>query len=251
MKAVDGLGMKAVHAIAYSTLREASDGRAAFPQVPALYVPLGVDEKLFETQDESRKRGPIVFLSRVARKKRLDLVLQAMAIIVEKIPGARLVVAGPLDRDLDFVPTDLTEELRLSDAVTYIGPVDAAGRRRLLGGAAVFVLPSDDESFGMAPAEAMAAGCPVVLSPNVGIAPTAARAGAALIAPQTPEDIASAIMQVLELDEDEYAGMSAHAREYARQEFDWRIIAQTLRASYARLAAARPAATNITRSASS
>jgi glycosyltransferase involved in cell wall biosynthesis len=237
-KVADRFGLRSVRAVAYSTRREEQDGQNVLLNLPSLRVPLGVDGRLFNICNATEQpRRSVVFLSRLARKKRLDLVLRAMPAILETHPDAKLFIAGPTEKDLTFIPSQLAADLNLTNAVTFLGKLDADQRLNLLASASVYVLPSDDESFGMAAAEALAAGCPVVLSANVGIAPEAAESGVAVLVRQEPAAIATAVSAVLDLSDDEYARLATDARDYALREFNWKSIAGVLLAAYEEMAA--------------
>ncbi len=66
-------------------------------------------------------------------------------------------------RDGDLVNV-YTLSPRIANAVTFTGHIDAAARTELLARCAVLVQPSYRENFGMAVAEAMAQGVPVIVS---------------------------------------------------------------------------------------
>jgi glycosyltransferase involved in cell wall biosynthesis len=174
----------------------------------------------------------VLFLARLAKKKRLDLLLQAFA--DERVRNAQLhlTVAGPVSADLEFEPVRRAEALDLTDSVSFVGQVDATQRAELMSSAAIYVLPSDDESFGMSVAEAMAAGCAVVTSPYVGVAQDAAGADAGVIASQDSTAIADAIL-ALSSHPDRCAEMGSRAREYVRVNLTWDSIARNLSGIYA------------------
>lgn len=136
----------------------------------AVYVPNGVE--LFTANDgDDRTRdcfhlplvAPVVlFLGRIHPIKRLDLVAAAFARVLERHGDAHLVIAGPDEEGYRAAVEPLFAPLGRS--VTWTGRVDDTAKRQLLNTAAVLVMCSNSESFGMSAAEAMAAGTPVVVT---------------------------------------------------------------------------------------
>jgi glycosyltransferase involved in cell wall biosynthesis len=121
----------------------------------------------------------VLFLGRVAAKKRLDLVLAAWPLVRRHHPSARIVVAGPADPDQE----PLLRRAHVQSGVDVLGMVTGEAKDALLRQAAVLVLPSDNENFGVAVAEAMAYGVPVVVTPAVALAARVASAQAGLVVP--------------------------------------------------------------------
>jgi glycosyltransferase involved in cell wall biosynthesis len=111
--------------------------------------------------------GPIAFLGRLVDKKNVDVLLDALA----RLPGAaRLVVAGTGPDDQRARLEAIAARLGLGDRVEWRGFVGHAGRAELLESCTVVAMPSAYECFGMVAAEAMAAGRPVVVTTNTGVA---------------------------------------------------------------------------------
>jgi len=79
------------------------------------------------------------------------------------------------------------------DQIEFAGPVYPPELFTRLSGATLFCLPSDHENFGLAAAEAMAAGAPTLLSSEVALAVEAVAAGAAALVPRDPRGLASAL----------------------------------------------------------
>ena len=71
--------------------------------------------------------------------------------------------------------------LDLAPQVKFVGFLEGAQKARTFASSDIFVLPSYDENFGIAAAEAMAAGLPVVVSDQVGISPEIQEYGAGLV----------------------------------------------------------------------
>ena len=99
-----------------------------------------------------------------------------------------------------------------------------------------FVLPSASENFGIAAVEALAAGTPVILSPEVAIAEQIQAAGAGWVVPGQAEPLAERLIAALAGPP---AGMRAAAQRLAAEAFGWEAIAATLKAAYAECLQAR------------
>ena len=105
-------------------------------------------------------RRTALFLGRLYPVKGLPLLIDAWAKV--RPPGWRLVLAGPDEQGHKAELEALIEKSGLGDVVTFTGSVAGKDKAELLSGAELFVLPSLSESFGMAIAEALAAGKPVL-----------------------------------------------------------------------------------------
>src|SRR5205814_3990716 len=108
----------------------------------------------------------ILFLGKLAPSKGIFDLLEAVAALRPDAADVRLVCAGDGDR---IAVARYAERLGIADAVKFTGWVGPSGKRALLENAAVFALPSYDETLPMSVLEAMSAGVPVVASPVGGI----------------------------------------------------------------------------------
>lgn len=154
--------------------------------------------------------GPVVgFVGRIEpRKGLLDLVGAAPAIKAGR-PGTRVVIVGddPYGSDPAYLAA-----VRGAPGVEHYGWVDnAPGLMRHL---AVLVLPSHEEPFGTVLSEAMAVGTPVVATRVDGL-PEVVEDGVsgALVDPGRPDQLAAAVLRVLE----ERGRMGPSAAERARR----------------------------------
>jgi glycosyltransferase involved in cell wall biosynthesis len=177
--------------------------------------------------------GPeVLFLARLAPKKRLDVLLHAWVQVVREIPAARLHVVGPDTDGLLDGYRHLVASLSLERAVRFSGLLLGEEKQLAFAGAAIFALPSENESFGVAVAEALSAGLPVVVSENVAIADEVRAAGAGVVVPGLePGEWAQELTALLR-DGARRLAMSAAARRLASERFSWEKAALRLEQVY-------------------
>jgi glycosyltransferase involved in cell wall biosynthesis len=204
------------------------------PRSRQLLVPLGAPTPVAHRSVRSHMRGGprVLFLGRLAPKKRADVLLCAWPHVIEQVAMARLEVVGPdTDGLLDRYKT-LVAELGLGASVTFRGQLLGEDKSGALANATVFALPSENESFGIAVAEALSAGLPVVISKHVAIAEEVAAAGAGVVVPSLePEDWAKAVVDLLQ-DNAALAAMSTAARRLASERYSWDQAARRLERFY-------------------
>ena len=198
-----------------------------------LYVPNGVElPRVCEGDGHAARRrfklpaeAPVVlFLGRIHPIKRLDLLASAFGLVRRQHADAHLVIAGP---DEDGHRAQIAPRFTpFGDAVTWTGRLDDASKRQLLDAAAVLVMCSNAESFGMSVAEAMAAGKPVVVTrtcpwPDV----ESYRAG--FWVEQTPDAVAAGVNAVLS-DRSFARDMGCRGRSLVASQYSWPHAASAL-----------------------
>ncbi|MGQ9866220.1 MAG: glycosyltransferase [Pseudanabaenaceae cyanobacterium] len=213
---------------------------------PVLTLPLGVDPipEVPGARVSLRQRWgipsdtPIVlFLSRLHPKKQPEILLQALASL--DCPWAAL-IAGTGDSVYGQRLVNLSQTLGLGDRVKFLGFVQGAAKTEVLRGSDVFALPSQSENFGLAVAEAMAAGLPVVVTPGVQIAPEIAQAAAGLVVPPTVEAWGRALDALLQ-NPSQRQILGQNGQTLVQQAYQWGAIAARLVEVYHQLLArARP-----------
>ena len=171
----------------------------------------------------------VLFLGRMHRIKRLDLLAGAFAAARATRPDMHLVLAGTDEHGL--IPDLMT---RLAGDVAHVhatGDVDGADKWALLKDADVMVQCSDSESFGMAIVEALASGVPAVVTRTCPWSEIETH-GCGFWVEQTVPAIAAAI-GVLADDPARRARMGERGAQFARDRYSWDAIAATMRAAYA------------------
>lgn len=121
--------------------------------------------------------APVTFLwlGRAVPRKRLDLFLDGFELLRRRAPGARALLVGNLEKDP--VAERLLATHRGRPGVELRAPVPRSEVFRIFEEADVVVQPSENENFGFAVAESLAAGRPVVVGPTNGTADYAGDAG--------------------------------------------------------------------------
>ncbi|HEX8245823.1 MAG TPA: glycosyltransferase family 4 protein [Longimicrobium sp.] len=191
------------------------------PEVPIDLVYAGVPGELFELP--RRPQEYLLYFGRLdVIQKGLDTLLQAVAIVARKRPEVELRIAGR-GKDMERVRS-MSRELGIERNVRLLGAVDEAERQRLFAGAAVQLMPSRFEGFGMVAAEAMAAGVPLVAAasgslPEVVDEPR----GGVLVPAGDAQALADATERLLD-DAGAREALSASARVSA-QRFRWEVVA--------------------------
>ncbi|HUR41132.1 MAG TPA: glycosyltransferase [Verrucomicrobiae bacterium] len=181
----------------------------------------------------------LVFLSRLDPKKNVEGLLDAVARVAAVRPALRLAVAGAGENAYEQALKAKAQSLGIAAHVEWLGDVRGEAKAELLSRAAAFALPSYSENFGIAVAEALAAGVPCVVSRGVALARLVEQAGAGVVTGTDGASIAAGIDAVLG-DAQRRSRMGEAARDVARREFSSAVMGQRLRALYERVLA-RPA----------
>jgi glycosyltransferase involved in cell wall biosynthesis len=173
----------------------------------------------------------VLFLGSVARKKGIFTLLEAFAVVRERAPQARLLVAGGGD-DLDEVRR---RAAGLGESVVFTGRVAPSEVPRLLHEATIFCVPSLGEPYGMSALEAMAAGLPVVATDAGGLAHLVPAEGGAKVRAGDAAQLAEALLGLLG-DESRRERCGAANRAYVRATFGWEHVGDRLESIYRSLA---------------
>jgi glycosyltransferase involved in cell wall biosynthesis len=170
----------------------------------------------------------VLFLGRMHRIKRLDLLADAFAIARTTHPSLHLVLAGP---DEETLLPELTARLAPHTACVHTPGAVAGGEKwSLLKDADVMVQCSDSESFGLAVVESLAAGVPVIATRTCPWRDIEVH-GCGRWVDQHPQAIADAIRALAD-DQALRRAMGARAAAFAQERYSWDSIARTMRGIY-------------------
>lgn len=129
----------------------------------------------------------LLFLGRIHEKKGCDLLISAFAKVADLDHSLCLVMAGPDQMGLQSELMQQAESKGVAKRIVWTGMLKGEMKLGAYYAADVFVLPSHQENFGIAVAEALACGLPVLISNKVNIWREIEKDGAGIIADDTLE----------------------------------------------------------------
>lgn len=196
--------------ISYGAVRPPSNGEGRLSQA-----------FLSEYPELSGKRI-LLFLGRIHPKKGCDLLLRAFANIATEQPDLRLVFAGPDSDGYQEELEKIAQSKGVQDRVIWTGMLSGDQKYGAFYASDAFVLPSHQENFGIAVAEALSCGAPVLISRQVNIWQEIVEAGAGLAEDDTQEGTNQLLRQWVELSQEKRARM----REAALPCFEGRFTVE-------------------------
>ena len=238
LRLIERRNLQRAAALHFTTVAERDEAAALGLAPPSLVLPLGVrgPEPAAAAAGGRDGAAPVrfLFLSRLHPKKRLENLLDALALLQRLRPDApwELAIAGEGEPRYVAGLQERSRRLGLGSRCRWLGFVEGEAKWQLLQAADWYVLPSAAENFGIAAVEALAAGTPVILSPEVAVAADVERCGAGLVCGSDPEALTLALGQALERPS---LSMRASALNLAQMDFSWSTIALQLRDAYRQL----------------
>ncbi len=117
-------------------------------------LPHSIDLERFQICDQGVKKYNFIFVGQLIKRKRVDLILQALSMIRKEYQNTKLCIVGdgPLRKALE----QQVRRLALTDAVDFIGQTDSV--QNYLNQAKILVMASDMEGFPFAIVEALCSG---------------------------------------------------------------------------------------------
>jgi glycosyltransferase involved in cell wall biosynthesis len=227
--------IEAANAVHFTSSVEQAEAEALGLKCNGVLIPLGIDLRgSARSAVERRKQGntlTLLFLSRIDQKKNIEGLLQALRIVLSKKANVTLNIAGAGAPKYIETLQSLARHLAIDDHVNWLGYVESERKEDALAAATAFVLPSYSENFGIAVAEALAAGLPCLVSRDVAISEQIEKAGAGIVVGTAPNDIAAGIERIFG-NERALAAMSVAARALAASAFSIDAMGARLEALY-------------------
>lgn len=159
----------------------------------------------------------LIFLSRIDRKKNLGYLIDRL---IEIRDGkVELTIAGPVEDEEYWRKCELRiEHLPPNVTLKIVGAVSNNDALKLLTNNHFFVLPTRGENFGYVILEALAAGCPLIISDRTIWNDIEIEHAGRVISLDAQAEWESALRLCISMDQTEFAKMSTSARKIAQ---DW------------------------------
>jgi glycosyltransferase involved in cell wall biosynthesis len=203
--------------------------RAFGAKQPVCVIPNGIDVPALSALDEpERVNSPriVLYLGRLHVKKGVDRLLRAWTALASERPDWCLWIAGPDDGGHERELRALAASLR-TPRVTFAGPVYGDEKRALYRRAALHVLPSHSENFGMTVAESLASGTPVIATratPWSGLV----REGCGFWIELGVEPLVQALGEATRLERAQLLRLGARGRDWMQRDFSWNRVAREM-----------------------
>jgi glycosyltransferase involved in cell wall biosynthesis len=245
----EGRNLREASRLIFTTPLEEQLARASLPWLGGGdVIPLGADAPpggvsrgelaatFFDRFPAARGRRNLTFLGRLHPKKGLERIFAALPRITAAFPDVLLIIAGSGDPAYVSSLQETARQQGAASHVLFTGLLQGLEKWGALAAAEAFLLPSHQENFAIAAAEAMHAGLPLILSDKVNIWPfvTKAKAGIVLNEPDIERELEDAAIAVLKAPEDSRA-MGARGESFARENFTWTSSARLTHELYERL----------------
>lgn len=189
-------------------------------------IPNGIDTKHFFPEPKNRPPGKWIITSgasRVTRRKGLEYLIRAVALLKDAHPHIVLKILG--DGNDKARLEKLVEEWKLQKHVEFLGRIPREKTAPYYQEASVFVLPSQNEGMSNAMLEALASGLPIIATATGGSTELVKEGeNGFLVHMRSPEDIAEKLRMFL--DNPELLNKFGVASRKRAEELSWEKVAQ-------------------------
>ncbi|HEY4801493.1 MAG TPA: glycosyltransferase [Paraburkholderia sp.] len=142
-------------------------------------------EAFLQESPHLQNKRIVLFLGRLHPKKGCDMLVHAFAEHAHEIPDAHLLIAGPDKGNWQPALHAIAQSHGIAHRISWPGMLQGNLKWGAFYASDVFVLPSHQENFGVAVAEALACGLPVLVSDKVGVWREVQADHAGFVAPDT------------------------------------------------------------------
>ncbi|CAD6511053.1 D-inositol-3-phosphate glycosyltransferase [Paraburkholderia hiiakae] len=169
-------------------------------------------EAFLQQSPHLRNKRIVLFLGRLHPKKGCDVLIHAFAEHARQTPDAHLLIGGPDQSNWQPALQAMAQSHGITHRISWPGMLQGNLKWGAFFASDVFVLPSHQENFGVAVAEALACGLPALVSDKVGIWREIDEDGAGFVAPDTVAGTQRNFASWRALDERARDAMRAQAR---------------------------------------
>lgn len=169
-----------------------------------------------------------LFLSRIHEKKGCDLLIEAFAKVANLDSSLHLMIAGPDQTGLVAKLKAQAQQLGIANRISWPGMLQGDLKWGAFYASEAFVLPSHQENFGIAVAEAMGCGLPVLISDKVNIWREIEADGAGIVNSDSVEGTKKTLLKWLSFNAEDRQKMSAQAKLSFDKRFTIEVMASSL-----------------------
>jgi glycosyltransferase involved in cell wall biosynthesis len=184
------------------------------------YSPHVLDIDKYFTQEKSNRNKSVLTIAwmgdKNARRKCIPEIIKAAAILKSRGVMIPFIICGKVEEDASFLKK-MIEELDVSDLVNFPGPVDEETKLELLNMCGIYLQPTLFEGFGVAIAEALLCGAPVITS-KVGAVNELTNGNCTYVDGESPEEIADNIIKVFD-NYNHYLDLALKGSEFVKQNY--------------------------------
>jgi glycosyltransferase involved in cell wall biosynthesis len=229
---VDRILVKRAHAIHVPSEKSRRSIQGRYDR-DSTVIPLGVDESFYSegNGDRVKRRMKIkdkyalLCVGKLHPQENQIICLEALKIVLDSIPNAFLIIAGsgPMTNRLQRTVKDLD----IDQHVKFLGHVPSWEVRDLYKACSIHLYPPVDESWGLAPIEALCAQCISIVSNDCGAAEVIEREGIGVVCEPISEAFAKKILEI-QKSPDIYQEMSIVGHQYVSTHLSWRNYSQAV-----------------------
>lgn len=184
-----------------------------------------IDSEKYKFHDISRRENFICTLTQLTKenikRKKVYEIVDSFVYVLKEFSDLKLCIAGRTEDDGYPALAEYIKSLGIWDRIIFAGRVSEKEKIKLYQNCLVYVQPTSFEGFGMAIAENMACGTPVVTSAN-GAVPEVAGENAVYVNPDDPLDISNGILKILK-DKDLQHNLSVQGNKRINDLFSYGI----------------------------
>jgi glycosyltransferase involved in cell wall biosynthesis len=182
----------------------------------------------YQAYPQLKNKRVLLFLSRIHEKKGCDLLIEAFAKVAVQDESLHLLLAGPSHPDLLNKLKTIAQRFGVADRITWPGMLQGDIKWGAFYSSEAFVLSSHQENFGIAVAEALGCGLPVLISNKVNIWREIAEDGAGIVNSDTLDDTEKTLHQWLAMSANARHKMAIQAKATFERRFTVDAMAQSL-----------------------
>ncbi|MGB3385328.1 MAG: glycosyltransferase [Marinomonas sp.] len=162
----------------------------------------------------------ILFMSRLHKKKGLDLLLELWPELVDKFPDWCLLIVGPDYSNYTDSISKLAIENDIVHNIKTLGMLTGDKKKCVLAASEFFVLPTYTENFGVVIGEALAAGLPVITTTGTPWSEIGSHNCGKYIN-LSKENVSQALQEMMSMEEKPFNIMSDNAKLLIKNNYSW------------------------------